>query len=110
MKKYHVTLTDDERRELEEITRRGTRNAHVIRNALILLNCDENNSSRLKKDCDIAGTLGITERTIENIRNKKGKRGISKKKIWLCLSGIPSFTSSKRCGKCGTSFEITKAR
>jgi hypothetical protein len=70
MKKYHITLTDEERQELEEMTRKGTRNAQVIRNALVLLNCDENNPSRLKKDSEIASILGITERTIENIRKK----------------------------------------
>ena len=72
MKKYHVTLTDEERRELDEMTRKGKRNAQVIRNALVLLNCDENNPARLKKDSEIAGMLGITERTIENIRKKFG--------------------------------------
>lgn len=85
MKKYHVTLTDDERHELEEITRRGIRNAHFIRNALILLNCDESNPSRLKKDFDIAGTLGITERTIENIRKKFVLDGYD-----IALTGKPS--------------------
>ena len=71
MKKYHVTLTDEERLELDEMTRKGKRNAQVIRNALVLLNCDENNPARLKKDSEIAGMLGITERTIENIRKKE---------------------------------------
>ncbi len=46
MKIYHVTLTEEERLELEEMTRKGRRNAQVIRNALVLLNCDENNPSR----------------------------------------------------------------
>jgi hypothetical protein len=30
----------------------------------------ENNPSKLKKDSDIAGTLGIIERTVENIRKR----------------------------------------
>jgi hypothetical protein len=54
MKIYHVTLTDEERLELEEMTRKGRRNAQVIRNALVLLNCDENNPSRQKKDTDLS--------------------------------------------------------
>jgi hypothetical protein len=70
MKKYHVTLSGEERRELDKMTRKGKRKAHVFRNALVLLNCDENNPARLKKDSEIAGMLGITERTIENIRKK----------------------------------------
>lgn len=85
MKKYHVNLTDEERRELDEMTRKGKRNAQVIRNALVLLNCDENNPSRLKKDSEIAGMLGITERTIENIRKKFVIDGLD-----VCLAGKPS--------------------
>ena len=85
MKKYRVTLTDDERQELEEITRKGSRNAQVFRNALVLLNCDENNTARLKKDSDIAGILGITERTIENIRKKFVIDGFE-----IVLTGKPS--------------------
>ncbi len=85
MKIYHVTLTDEERQELEDMTRKGTRNAQVIRNALVLLNCDENNPSRLKKDSDIASILGITERTIENIRKKFVLDGID-----IALTGKPS--------------------
>lgn len=85
MKKYHVTLIDEERRELEEMTRKGTRNAQVIRNALVLLNIDENNPARLKKDSDIAGIIGITERTIENIRKKFVLDGID-----IALTGKPS--------------------
>lgn len=85
MKKYHVTLTDEERLELDEMTRKGKRNAQVIRNALVLLNCDENNPARLKKDSEIAGMLGITERTIENIRKKFVFDGLD-----IALAGKPS--------------------
>ena len=85
MKIYHVTLTDEERQELEDMTRKGTRNAQVIRNALVLLNIDENNPARLKKDSDIASILGITERTIENIRKKFVLDGFD-----IALTGKPS--------------------
>ncbi len=85
MKEYHVTLTDEECRELEEMTRKGKRNAQMIRNALVLLNCDENNPDRLKKDSEIAGMLGITERTIENIRKKFVFDGLD-----VALAGKPS--------------------
>jgi hypothetical protein len=85
MKKYHVTLTEEERQELDEMTRKGKRNAQVIRNALVLLNCDENNPARLKKDVEIAGMLGITERTIENIRKKFVLDGLD-----VSLAGKPS--------------------
>ena len=70
MKKYHVTLIPEERKELETITTKGKRNARVIQSAYILLNCDDSNQNTPRKDADIAQFLGITERTIENTRKK----------------------------------------
>lgn len=70
MKFYKVTLTDSEIKVLEEITRRGKRGALIIRNAYILLNANEGDGGRKQKDKDIAKLLGITTRTLENIRKK----------------------------------------
>ncbi len=70
MKKYRVTLTDEEREELEQITRKGKRNARMIRTANVLLNTNENEPERLQKDEDIAVMLGMTVKSIENIRKK----------------------------------------
>ncbi len=41
MKKYKVTLMEEERSELKEITSRGAHRSQKVLNALILLNCDE---------------------------------------------------------------------
>ena len=65
MKKYHVTLTDEERKELEQITKKGKRNARMIRTAYVLLNTDENNPERLKKDKEIADILNLSVNSIE---------------------------------------------
>lgn len=70
MKKYRVTLTKTEIEFLEEITRRGKRSAQIIRNSYILLNCNEADNGRKQKDEDIAKLLGVTVRTLENIRQK----------------------------------------
>ena len=70
MKFYKVTLTDIEIKFLEEITRKGKRSAFIIRNANILLNANEGDGGRKQKDKDIAQLLGITTRTLENIRKK----------------------------------------
>jgi len=70
MKFYKVTLTDAEVGILEEITRKGKRSALIIRNAYILLNANEASNGRKQKDEDIASFLGITTRTLENIRKK----------------------------------------
>lgn len=70
MKKYRVTLTGSEIEFLEEITKKGKRSAQIIRNAYILLNCNEADNGRKQKDEDIAKLLGITVRTMENVRQK----------------------------------------
>lgn len=85
MKKYHVTLTDEERKELEQITKKGKRNARMIRTAYVLLNTDENNPERLKKDKDIAGILNLSVNSIETIRKKFVLDGYE-----IALNGKPS--------------------
>ncbi len=70
MKKHKVTLTDLEVEFLEEITRKGKRSAQIIRNAYILLNCNESQNGKKRKDEDIASMLSITVRTLENTRKR----------------------------------------
>jgi hypothetical protein len=70
MKKYKVTLTVEEINELKELTQKGKQNARVIKKALVLLNADESNYGKGKKDEDIADFLEVTVRTIENIRKR----------------------------------------
>lgn len=70
MKKYRVTLTEEEQQELIEITTKGKRNAQVLRNAYILLNVDESEDTKKKKDFEVANFLNITVQTVENIRKK----------------------------------------
>lgn len=70
MKKYRVTLTVEEQQELIEITNKGKRNAQILRNAYILLNVNESEDSKKKKDIEVANFLNITVQTVENIRKK----------------------------------------
>lgn len=70
MKKYKITLSMEEIKELRELTQKGKKNARVIKNALILLNADESKYGKGKKDEDIADFLEVTVRTIENIRKR----------------------------------------
>ena len=85
MKKYHVSLTEEERQKLKDITKKGKRNARMIRVAYILLNTDENNPERLKKDKEIGDMLGLSVRSIENIRKKFVIDGFE-----IALNGKPS--------------------
>ena len=70
MKKYKITLTDSEIEFLDEITRKGKRRAQVIRNAYVLLNCNEADNGKKQIDEDVSKLLGITVRTLENIRKR----------------------------------------
>ena len=91
MKKYHITLTPEEIKELKTITTKGKRSARVIQSAYIMLNCDNSNQNKPRKDADIAHFLGITERTIENIRKKFVLDGYE-----IALNGKPSERIYKR--------------
>lgn len=70
MKTYKVTLTRDEVDELTSITKKGKRNARVLKKALILLNVDEGAYGKAKTDQEVAQILPVTVRTIENIRKR----------------------------------------
>ncbi len=70
MKKYKVTLTDTEIDLLEGITRNGKRSAMLVRNSYILLNVDQGERGKSKKDEEVSSFLGITVRTIESLRKK----------------------------------------
>lgn len=66
--RYKVTLTKEERNELLDLIKKGKRNAQIIRNALILLNCDHGEYGDSKKSTDIASMLQIGERTVDRIK------------------------------------------
>lgn len=68
MKKFKVTLSKDERDELHDIVKKGKRKAQTIRNALILLNCDESEYGEKIKNEDVAKVLQIGDRTIDRLK------------------------------------------
>lgn len=90
MKKYKVTLTRSEEEFLEGITKKGKRSAMIMRNAYILLNSNQSLGGKGEKDEDIANFLGITVRTVENIREKFVKDGFE-----TALYGKPSTRKYK---------------
>lgn len=58
-KKYRVYLSKEQRKELENITKRGKQSATIIKRANILLNLDENNG-RVQSQEEIAKQLCTT--------------------------------------------------
>lgn len=71
MKKYIVTLTADERAELESLTRRGTASVRKVKRALVLLAVDDGD-----KDEVIADRLRVTAGTIARIRQRFAEEGL----------------------------------
>jgi len=77
MIKYKVTLTNEERTELQEIVRKGKHRSQKILNALILLNCDDGpyQTDRAKNE-DIARILNISMRKIDRTKRTFVENGL----------------------------------
>jgi transposase len=70
-KRYRVTLTDEERRRLEALTRKGTASVRMVRRAqTLLLAADE------ERDEDIATALRIGVSTVERTRKRCVEEGV----------------------------------
>lgn len=74
--KYRVTLTKEERKELEALTRRGKTHARRVIRARALLLCDAGPDGPAWKVADIAEALGITSRTIEHLKKRFVEDGL----------------------------------
>ena len=72
-KKYIVTLTDEERKELLALTRAGEISARKMKRAQILLKADEN-----WKDKDIIAALNTSRSTVERMRKRYVEGGHDK--------------------------------
>lgn len=77
MKRYVVTLEEQERAELAEITRKGSHQSQKVINALILLNCDEgeHNGSRTRGEA-IAEVLRISARKVDRVKRRFVEEGL----------------------------------
>lgn len=74
--RYRVTLTGDERKELEELTRRGKIHARKFIHARALLLCDANTDGPAWNVADTAAALGVSSRTIEHLKKRFVEEGL----------------------------------
>ena len=74
--RYRVTLSEDERSRLEELTRCGKTAAHTFVHARALLLCDAGPHGSPWKVADVAEALGVTPRTIEHLKERFVEEGI----------------------------------
>lgn len=75
-KKYIVRLSARERRDLKTLTSTGKAPAHRIRHARILMLADEGSQGPAWIDEDVAEAVGVTARTVENIRKRFVNEGL----------------------------------
>ena len=94
MKKFIVTLDENERRHLNSLTSKGKHRSQKVLDALILLACDEGkHQERRSTNEEISRVLGISMRKIDRVKRRfvvdgldvalNGRKGIRlyKKKV-----------------------------
>jgi len=74
---YTVTLTEDEREALCELTSKGKHNSQKILNALILLNCDKGEwNINHSTNEEISRILNISMRKIDRVKKRFVEEGL----------------------------------
>jgi len=74
--RYRVTLTEEERNELEALTRNGKTPAKKFIHARALLLCDASSDGPAWNVADVAAALGVTSRTIEHLKKRFVEQGL----------------------------------
>jgi len=74
--RYRVTLTLEERQELEALTHRGKIQAQKFIHARALLLCDAGPGGPAWNVADVAAALGVTSRAIEHLKKRFVEEGL----------------------------------
>ena len=74
--RYRVTLTKEERKELETMTHRGKTHARRFIHARALLLCDAGADGPAWNVSDVAEALGVTSRSIEHLKKRFVEDGL----------------------------------
>ncbi len=76
-RKYIVTLTEEERNELDSIVSKGKHKSQTYQNALILLNCDEGKYQKEKHTNEIiSSVLNVSMRKIDRVKKRFVEDGL----------------------------------
>jgi hypothetical protein len=75
MKRYKITLTKEEREQLNDIISKGTHSAQLYHGAYILLNCDEGKWGDKLTNEQIRKVLQISMRMIDRVKQKFVEEG-----------------------------------
>jgi transposase len=74
--RYRVTLTKEERQDLELMTRRGKTHARRFIHARALLLCDASPDGPSWNVSDVATALGVSSRAIEHLKKRFVEEGL----------------------------------
>ena len=86
MNRYTVTLTEDERKYLHELSSKGKHNSQQILNSLILLNCDKSEwNVNHSTNEEISRVLNISMKKIDRV-----KRRFVEESLEIALNGKES--------------------
>jgi hypothetical protein len=86
MDKYRVTLTAEERADLEQLVSRGKTAARKLAHAHILLLADDSRGGP-RSDAEIVAALGTSPRTVSRVRQQLVTQGFE---VALCRRPQPS--------------------
>lgn len=76
MATYRIILSDEEREQLQKLTKKGKTTVKRVRNALILLNCDEATTNQHLSNEVLAQALNIGTRTIDRVKKTFVEEGM----------------------------------
>jgi transposase len=77
MKRYRVTLSEEEREELQRLLARGKADVRKLKHAHILLKADEAPGGPAWSDPRIAEALDVGEATVQRIRQRFVENGVA---------------------------------
>jgi transposase len=86
--KYRVKLTEKQRKELINLTRRGKSSARQLTRARVLLLSDDNRPKGSMTDLEISEIFGVSLSTIHRIRKQFVEEGLTE-----------TLTEKPRCGR-----------
>ncbi len=96
-KKYKVELTKKERKELKEITRKGSSKVRTYKRAQVLLLANEKQKDGAKSDEQIAEIVFLSGPTVQRIRQRFVEGGLDHSLYDKARSGAPKkFTGQNR--------------
>jgi transposase len=76
-KKYRVTLTAEEREELQALLAKGKASARKLAHARVLLQVDETEAAAGRTDEETATALHLSVRTVERVRERFVEQGLA---------------------------------